>query len=126
MKFRYSRNFFPPAPAAPVTLSVPAKGLQIGPLPAFLDTGADGTLVALRYLLEIEAPATEEMFLRSQWGERRSVVLYLVDVQLGDWTLSQIEVAGDDLSDEIVVGRDVLNQLRVLLNGPEESVEVLA
>jgi len=35
-------------------------------------------------------------------------------------------VAGDDLSDEIVVGRDVLNQLRVLLNGPEESVEVLA
>ncbi len=64
------------------------------------------------------------MTIRSQWGERHNVMLYLVDIQIGNLTLPGIEVVGDEISDEIILGRDVLNRLRILLNGPGEIVEV--
>jgi hypothetical protein len=62
--------------------------------------------------------------MRSQWGERRQVLLYLVDVKIGEITLPGIEVVGDDQTNEVVLGRDVLNRLRVLLNGPAETTSV--
>lgn len=62
--------------------------------------------------------------MRSQWGERRRVLLYLVDVKIGEITLPGIEVVGDELSTEIVLGRDVLNRLRVLLDGVDEVTTI--
>ncbi|MBE2201534.1 MAG: retroviral-like aspartic protease family protein [Anaerolinea sp.] len=124
MKFKYSHNYYPAAPIVDVTFITAAEHERIGPLPAMVDSGADGTIVPLHYLDEIQAPPTVEMVMRSQWGERRHVLLYLVDVRIGDVTLPGIEVVGDDLSDEIVIGRDVLNHLRVVLNGPAEIMEL--
>ena len=121
MKFKYSRDYYPPAPTAEVTFITAAESLRAGPFVAVVDSGADGTIVPITYLNEIQASPTVEMTLRSQWGERRRVLLYLVDVQLGEITLPGIEVVGDELSDEIVVGRDVLNRLRILLDGPAET-----
>ncbi len=63
--------------------------------------------------------------MRSQWGERRRVYLYLVDLQLETLTLPGIYVVGDDQGDEVVLGRDVLNRLRVLLDGPRRVSQVL-
>lgn len=65
-----------------------------------------------------------KMTMRSQWGERRKVLLYLIDVQIGEITLPGIEVVGDELSTEIVLGRDVLNRLRVLLDGVDEVTTI--
>ena len=89
-----------------------------------VDSGADGTIVPMHYLIEIHAPPTREMIVRSQWGDRHPVMMYLVDVQIGDLVLSGIEVVGDEISDEPILGRDILNRLRVLLDGPRETVEV--
>ncbi len=124
MKFRYSHNYYPAAPVVDVTFISAAEQERVGPLLAMIDSGADGTIVPMHYLDEIYAPPTVEMVIRSQWGERRRVLLYLVDVQIGDIVLGGIEVVGDEESDEIVLGRDVLNRLRVLLNGPAETSEI--
>ena len=122
---RYSRNYFPPAPAAQVVIAVPIENTRTEPISAFIDTGADATLVPLNYLLNVDAPRTEEMMISSQWGEGRRVWLYLVNIQIGEILISDIEVVGDEMSDEIILGRDVLNQLRLLLDGPDERVEIL-
>ena len=37
---------------------------------------------------------------------------------IGELTLSGITVVGDELGDETVLGRNVLNRLRLLLDGP--------
>jgi hypothetical protein len=124
VNFRYSRNYFPPAPTVDLTLITAAEFLRIGPLQAIVDSGADGTIVPIHYLEEIQAPPTVEMVIRSQWGERRNVLLYLIDLQIGDLTLPGVEVVGDELSEEVVLGRDILNLLRVVLDGPREVVEV--
>jgi predicted aspartyl protease len=98
--------------------------LCVGPFPAMVDSGADGTIVPQRYLDQINAPPTVEMNVRSHWGERRRVMLYLVDVRIGEINLPGIEVVGDEYSDEIVLGRDVLNRLHVSLNGPATTTTV--
>lgn len=124
MIFRYSHDYHPPAPVVDIALLSIAEGLRVGPVKAFVDSSADGTLVPIDYLNQIHAPTTAEMSIRSQWGERRRVLLYLVDVQIGGLTLPGVEVVGDELSSEVVLGRDILNRLRVLLDGPKGLVEV--
>jgi predicted aspartyl protease len=124
MSYPYSQSYYPSAPVIEVTFITAAENLQVGPLPALLDSGADGTIVPINYLNEIQAPSTVEMTIRSQWGERHRVLLYLVDAKIGDLTLPGIEVVGDEISDEIVIGRDILNRLRVLLDGPKEITKV--
>jgi predicted aspartyl protease len=124
MKASYNRNYFPAAPFVDVSLITVAESRRVGPLPPLVDSGADGTIVPLAVLNSISAPPTIEMLMSSQWGESRPVLMYLVDVQIGDITLPGMEVVGDHLSDEIVLGRDVLNHLRVLLDGPAQTVTI--
>ena len=118
MKFNYNQGYYPAIPTAEVTFVTVANSLRIGPFSAVIDTGADGTIVPINYLNQILASPTVEMTMRSQWGESRPVLLYLVDIQIGDLVLPGIEVVGDELSDEIILGRDVLNRLNLLLEGP--------
>ena len=40
--------------------------------------------------------------------------------------LPWVEVVGDDIGEEVLLGRTVLNQLRIVLNGPGLSVEITA
>lgn len=51
------------------------------------------------------------------------VGLYLVQIQLESETIYGIEAAG--YGSEIILGRDVLNQLELLLNGPALTIEII-
>jgi predicted aspartyl protease len=118
IEFPYDENYTPPAPVCQVSFASARTRQSVGPLDAILDTGADGTLVPQRYLDAISARPVMETGLRSQWGERRVVYLYLVSVHIGDIELPGTYVVGDEQSDEIVIGRNVLNELKIWLDGP--------
>ena len=122
--FPFNNDYDPPAPSCHVLISATRRKLTIGPFPAMLDTGADGTLVPQKYLEEIGATRTFEMGLRSQWGERWVVYLYLVNLRIGDIALPGVFVVGDDQSNEIVIGRNILNQLKISLDGPQQTTEL--
>lgn len=124
MKYPYDVSYFPPAPAIEIYLGPPADSLTIGPLSAFVDSGADATIVPLRYLRPLQTQADDRKFLRSQWGERRIVNIHYLDVGIGDVRLPLIEVVADGMGDEVILGRNVLNRLRVVLDGPRNVVEV--
>jgi len=49
----------------------------------------------------------------------------LVDVEVNEAVLPAIEVAGDTTNAEIVLGRDVLNHLLLLIDGPGLTTDVL-
>jgi predicted aspartyl protease len=120
----YDGSYDPPIPVCDVTLMLPTTDRRVE-LSAIVDTGADGTIVPIRYLRRIEARRAFEASLRSQWGEGRTVFLYLVDLMISELTLSGIYVVGDELGDETVLGRNVLNRLRLLLDGPREGMTLL-
>jgi predicted aspartyl protease len=116
-EFPYDITYDPALPICDIALTAKSTGQRVE-LTAIIDTGADGTIIPIEYLQQIGARRAFEAGLRSQWGERRAVFLYLVDLQIGELTLPGIYVVGDELGEEIVLGRNVLNQLRLLLDGP--------
>lgn len=124
MKFQYNTRYNPPAPIVEISVGPLDEPLAIGPLPAFVDSGADATIIPLHYLRPLGLQADDRKFLRTPWGERRVVNIYYVDVGIGDIRLPFIDVVGDDQGNEVILGRSVLNKLRVLLNGPRQIVEI--
>ncbi len=44
MNYRYNQGYFPPAPFIDVTFITAVESLSVGPLPGFVDGGADGTM----------------------------------------------------------------------------------
>ncbi len=63
--------------------------------------------------------------MRSQWGEDRLVLLYMVDIQLGEIVFPGIDVIGDERGDGIILGRNFINRLRLLLDGPANVLQIL-
>lgn len=95
-------------------------------LPALLDTGSDGTLVPLYLLRDIRAPMLQEARMRSHWGEWRTVGLFLVEMTIGALTFAGVLVVGDDQGDEIILGRNILNKIRLELDGPSLQTRIPA
>ena len=122
----YDPTYNPPIPTLPVVVYNDDAGLRTAQLNALVDTGADGPLIPIVYLRHVQAYPIAEAFLRSHWGERRRVHLFRVDLRIADLVLPGITVVGDDQGQEIVLGRDVLNKLRLLLDGPVHEIEIQA
>ena len=121
MKFDYASDYFPPIPVLLVFLGYPGDALRLGPVAAIIDTGADGTIAPQILLDEIGAPLVGQVRIRSQWGEWRTMQVFTIDLGLGELRLPAIEVVGDPGS-ELVLGRNVLNDLRLMLDGPAGQV----
>ena len=124
MMFDYDASYAPPAPTIELAFSSAVTDRSTPNLRAFVDSGADATIAPKSLLEDIQATFADDAYLRSQWGERRRVRLYVVDVRIGEWTLPGVTIVGDERSSELIVGRDVLNRLRVLLDGPALHVHV--
>lgn len=121
----YDTTLFPPAPRLEIRLIAQPHGAVFGPVAAFVDTGADATIVPLGIIRQLRAGAVTFKTVRGYTGGRRSVRTYLVDIELGSLTLPGIEVVGDDAADGVLLGRDALNRLRLLLDGPARHTEIL-
>ena len=107
-----------------IWLALPEEGFKVGPVSAFVDSGADASIAPLRYLRQLRSPAAGIKILRSQWGERRPVDYHLVDIGIADLRLPSIPIVADELGDELILGRSALNMLRVMLDGPRATVEI--
>lgn len=56
--------------------------------------------------------------MKRQWS-------YLVDVEVDGVNLPGLWVIGDDATDEVLLGRDVLNRLQILLDGLNQQAEIV-
>jgi predicted aspartyl protease len=126
MSQQYLDTYYPAMPALEIQLGYPGESLGLGPLVAIVDTGADSTMVPQSLLDEVGAPFSDEARLRSHWGEWRNVSLFTVDLGVESLRLPAVEVVGDEQGQEIVLGRNVLNRLKLLLDGPASQVEILS
>ncbi len=124
MKTPYAAKYFPPAPVFSIHLAVQGQAPQIGPEVALIDTGADGTFVPTAFLEELSIPAIYMANVRSHLAaEIHRVSVYKIDIVFDSIRLPGIEVVADDWNSEIIVGRNVLNKLQLLLDGPRQTTE---
>lgn len=126
MPFSYDPTFTPPFPRLPVIVTPVESVAQSAALSGLIDTGADATLIPQAQLQAIKAKEIYRARLRSHWGESRTVSVYLVDLQVADHNLPGIEVIADDITEDVLLGRNVLNRLILLLDGPAGEADVLS
>lgn len=93
-------------------------------LKAIVDTGADATLIPMTILRRLKVRKGRTGWLSSPAGERYEVDLYVIAVQVGEHQLLYVDAVGSERYNEVIVGRDVLNQFIVNLNAPGHVVEV--
>ena len=124
MRYSYRRDFTPAFPSLTVTLRNQDLALSVENVEALVDTGADATLIPVAQLREIAAFEVIESSVTSHWGDVRAVRLYLIDLEVGTHLLPSVIVVGDEYGKDVILGRDVLNKLRLLLDGPNKEAQL--
>jgi hypothetical protein len=93
-------------------------------LTALIDSGSDGVIIPLRQLRQIRARKERKAWLRTVGGVRSPVDLYSISLQFGPFAFSDLVVAGGSQPQEVIIGRDILNQFIVTLNGLASVLEI--
>ena len=123
MSTAYHRRYRPPFPQLQVSLRTESE--SVGPVFALLDSGADITFVPKDMLEQIADWQGDQASIRTHFGDSQHMRLYLIDVQINNWRLPGVYVAADEMGDEIILGRDILNKLPIFLDGPVQQTEIL-
>ncbi|MBI1298693.1 hypothetical protein GC175_27480 [bacterium] len=124
MKTPFSYTLQPPIPAVEIRLVNPVTGKRSTYHHALLDTGADVTIIPVSLLDQIKAESNLETTVYGLWGGQQAVPIYNIDILISAHLLVGVLVIGSQES-EILLGRNVTNQLRLLLDGPAETVELV-
>lgn len=122
--FDYNTAFSPAFPAVKLAVKPLGQERDAIPLDALIDSGADGTLMPLKDLQQMAARKTGQIVLRSVTGARSIEDIYEVSIELGPHLFRKVRVAADKHNKITIIGRDILNQIVVTLNGLASMTEV--
>ena len=123
-RYRYNQQVAPPAPFVHVTLARPVGDDAIADLPAQLDTAADRTVIPLRLIERLGLVPLEDVPVLGFGGVITNVRAFLVLVSLRGEDSIALRVLGSNDEPHILLGRDILNRYRVMLDGPKLLLEI--
>jgi hypothetical protein len=113
---------------------MPVGGIKIGrsltpptlELNALIDSGADSVIIPVLYLRQIRARKERTVWMRTVTGTRSVVDMDAISLQFGPFEFRNRFVVGGLQLDEIIIGRDILNQFIVTLSRGARLCLILA
>lgn len=121
MKFSYSQRKQPPRPECFIRVRNPGTSDSfVDNIAAFIDSGADMTAIPRSIIENLGNLPQNYVTVQDVHGHHQRRTTYVVDIEIADNLLSKIEVVASSL-EKVVIGRDILNQYKVVLNGPNNS-----
>jgi hypothetical protein len=124
IRYAYNRQVDPPAPFVHVSLRRPVEGPSMDDLPAQIDTGADRTVIPGGLVARLGLVPLDELPIAGFGGQVLLVATYLVELSLRGQPSRPIEVLAHEGEPYVLLGRDVLNHHRLLLDGPGLALEI--
>lgn len=118
----YDETYDPAAPFLPITIDGYVPDLQPITVSAFVDTGADGTLLPKPLLTAVGAEYADTVVVRGSIEGTQRLDRYTVRIRLGTTTVHAVSVVAMPAGSEPLIGRDVLNGVVITLNGPAQSI----
>ncbi len=114
-------------PALPVveieiSSSVPSENRLL--LRALVDSGADATMIPVRYLNRLDIVPVDQRRVRSSADISYLADIFTVALRVGPFFHAALRVVGNRQSRDVILGRDVLNHMIVTLNGLAQVVEL--
>jgi predicted aspartyl protease len=86
-------------------------------LKGLVDSGSDATAIPIGLLHAVKARDIDDRWARGTGNIRYSVTMYRVSLTIAGEKLSGLEVIANEKNNEILLGRDVLNNFEIVLNG---------
>jgi hypothetical protein len=124
MRYNYNRQLSPPAPFVHVTLAAPGDSNAVDDVPAQLDTAADRSVIPWAIVDALALPQLDELPALGFGGHLTSAATFLLDIAIRTFNPVTVEVFGSREEPFVLLGRDVLNHYRLVLDGPSLIVEI--
>jgi hypothetical protein len=124
IRYRYAQHLSPPAPFVYVTLRCPHTGRRTENVPALIDTAADRTVLPGLVVRSLGLVEDGRMLFQGFASEVIELPIFLVEVNVHDLPAVAVRAALGENEPHVLLGRDVLNVHRILLDGPQEALEI--
>src|SRR5258705_12604674 len=116
--YRYATDYQPTAHFMHVVLCNTAHREPIGEFPAQLDSGADRTVILQEHVERLRLAAIRQIPIGGFGADLKLLSTYAVKIQIRQFEPILVEVIASPDEPFIILGRDVLNKYRMLLDGP--------
>ncbi len=124
IRFRYVSQLNPPAPFVAVTLRNPVTGAERRDVPAQVDCAADRTLLPDALVQDLGLPQIGATPIGGVGGIIVTMPSYPVQIAIDNLPAHTLEVVASAGESWVLLGRDLLNALRLLLDGPRLVLEI--
>jgi hypothetical protein len=124
IRYSYNRQMVSPAPIIILTVRCPETGKEVKDFPAQLDTGADRTVLGGSLVDSLELVPLDEIPIGGFGGHISLIPTYLVEFAIHQLPPVKIEAIAHPDEPVILLGRDVLNNYRLVLDGPKLVLEI--
>lgn len=124
IRYVYNSQKQPPAPFVLVTVANPLTGAEVRDIPAQIDTGADCTLVPEMIVESLNLNFSGSWTIAGVGGKVEEMRLYPALIGVHRSPSQQVEVVAHSGEPWVLLGRDVLNAFRLLLDGPGLALEI--
>lgn len=124
-RYGYLRSVQPPAPFINVVLQNPTRGSEMmRNVAAQVDHGADRTVLPEKIVLALELPQVGRVEIGGLGGAIHVLRSFAVLLGVHDLPLRRLEIVASAEEEWILLGRDVLNSYRIVLDGPQLALEI--
>jgi hypothetical protein len=124
IRYRYVTDLQPPAPFVNVTIQCPTTGASTKGLPAQIDPAADRTVIPGTVVSALGLVQVGRFLFEGFGGAIVELPVFLVAIQVHDLPPLEVRAVIGEKEPYVLLGRDVLNNYRVLLDGPEQVLEI--
>ncbi len=124
VRYNYFRSVEPPAPFVHVTIRNPSLGLSVSDVPALLDCAADHSVIPGVLAEQIGLVQIDEIPIMGFGGHASLAPTFLAEIAIRQLQGIIVEVIANSDEFNVILGRDLLNSFRLLLDGPNLVVEI--
>ncbi len=121
--FPYEVSEQPPAPYVDLEIKPSFSTMSFLRYRAKVDSGAAMTVISSSLVDQWRLKPFSVVIVRGYNGQASTRPTYLVDLTIGNKKFTQLEVTLS-LRTNVLLGRDVLNHLRIVLDGPRQTTEI--
>ncbi len=124
IRYAYNSQLQPPAPFVLITLRDPASGAEARDVPAQIDSGADRTVLPQAVAQALALHVAGQVTVVGFGGTPTQTPLYSAELGVHNQPLVPVWVIASPSESWVLLGRDVLNSQKLVLDGPGLALDI--
>jgi hypothetical protein len=124
IRYTYTEYGEYPAPFVHVSLRCSQTERQIDQVPGQIDSASDRTVLPNTIVTALGLVQAGNMRVKGFGGNIQEVPTHFVEMAIRSLRPLTVKVLGAEDEPCVLVGRDVINQFRLLLDGPASALEI--